>query len=145
MTKHLTAAEANVLDALLPDALTDEMRDVALCLYEALVLQTGRAGQVQPDAGWLVVLQRLAAQAVMQLQHLAREKGGRAIYLAKGVAVFLSARDRELCAAFRGNNYRELADRYGLTEMRVRQIIEAWRREQYARRQGCLPGLDMQD
>ena len=144
MTKHLTAAEAAVLDAVLPAALTDEMRDVALCLYEALVLQEAQAGQVQPDAGWLAVLQRLAAQASMQLLHLAREKGGRAIYLAKGVAVYLSARDRELCAAFRGNNYRELAGRYDLTEMRVRQIIEAWRREQYLRRQGCLPGLDMQ-
>ena len=64
------------------------------------------------------------------------------MYLAKGVAMHLSARDRELCAKFRGNNYRELAREYGLTEMRVRQIVDTWQRECFARRQGRLPGLD---
>ena len=32
-TKRMTAAEAAVLDAQLPAGLTEEMRDVALCLY----------------------------------------------------------------------------------------------------------------
>lgn len=142
MRKHLTAAEAAVLDAVLPAGLTDEMRDVALCLYEALALEDSRAGQQQPAGDWLADLQRLARMAALQLQHLAREKGGRAIYLAKGVAMYLSARDRQMCDRFTGNNYRQLAAEFDLTEMRVRQIVDAWQREQFTRRQGLLPGLD---
>ena len=56
--------------------------------------------------------------------------------------IVLSARDREMCARFRGNNYFALAREYGLTEMRVRQIVGAWQQEQFLRRQGQLPGLD---
>mgnify|MGYP002151237351 CR=1 FL=1 len=56
--------------------------------------------------------------------------------------VALTARDREMCARFRGNNYFALAREYGLTEMRVRQIVGAWQQEQFLRRQGQLPGLD---
>ena len=47
-----------------------------------------------------------------------------------------------MCAKFRGNNYFALAREYGLTEMRVRQIVGAWQQEQFLRRQGQLPGLD---
>ncbi|PAX17089.1 hypothetical protein CLI92_05960 [Vandammella animalimorsus] len=140
--KQPSAAEAGVLDAALPAGLTEEMRDVAYCLFEALVLDDARCGTAAPAGPWLAQLHSMARQALMQLQHLAREKGGRAIYLAKGMAVHLSARDRAMCAEFRGNNYRALADRYGLTEMRVRQIVDAWQREQFARRQGKLPGID---
>lgn len=139
-TKRMTAAEAAVLDAHLPAGLTDEMRDVALCLFEAMVLTDARAGQAQPDADWLQVLGYMARVAAMQLQHLAEQKGGRAIYLAKGVAVYLSARDQRMCAEFRGD-YDELATRYGLTPMRVRQIVGAWQLEQFRGRQSWLPGL----
>lgn len=139
--RRLSSAEAAVLDALLPPGLTEEMRDVAYCLFEALALQDARTGTVAPDDAWLFVLRSMAHAAVVQLQHLAREKGGQAIYLAKGVAAFLTARDREMCSKFRGDNYKRLASEYGLTEMRVRQIVDAWQREQFLRRQGRLPGL----
>ena len=46
-----------------------------------------------------------------------------------------------MCRKFRGD-YRVLALEFGLTEMRVRQIVDAWQREQYAQRQGRLLGLD---
>ena len=38
----LTAAEVQVLDAHLPAGLTDDMRDMALCLFEALVTLDSR-------------------------------------------------------------------------------------------------------
>lgn len=139
-TKHMTAAEAAVLDAQLPAGLTEDMRDVALCLFQAMAFTDARVGQERPDPGWLRVLGAMARVAVIQLQHLANEKGGRAIYLAKGVAVYLSARDRKMCEEFRGD-YEVLADKYDLTPMRVRQIVGAWQLEQFRRRQGCLPGL----
>ena len=117
--KRMTAAEAAVLDAQLPAGLTEEMKDVAFCLFEAM-----------------------ANVAVRQLQHLADKKGGKAIYLAKGLAVYLSARDLAMCAEFRGNNYDVLAKKYDLTEMRVRQIVSAWQLERLRSLQGTLPGLE---
>ena len=140
-TKRMTAAEAAVLDAQLPAGLTEEMRDVALCLFQAMAFTDARVGQDRPDPAWLQVLGAMARVAVIQLQHLANEKGGRAIYLAKGVAVHQSARDRKMCEEFRGD-YEVLADKYDLTPMRVRQIVGAWQDEQFRRRQGRLPGLD---
>lgn len=137
----MTAAEAAVLEAQLPEALTPDMQDVALCLFEALVLADRRAGSDAPAGAWAAQLGLWAGQVRAQLQHLMQERGGQSLYLAKGVAIHFSERDRELCAAFRGNNYRELARRYDLTEMRVRQIVDAWQRERFARRQGSL-GLD---
>ncbi len=142
-TRHMSSAEAAVLDERLPAGLTPDMRLVATCLYEALVLEDERAGCAAPSGDWLAKLQEWAGQACMQLQHLADQIGGRATYLAKGVAVHLSARDREMCGRFRGNNYRQLATDYGLTEMRVRQIVDAWQRERFERQQHCLPGLDV--
>lgn len=136
----MTAAEVAVLECQLPPGLTPDMRDVALCLFEALLLEDERCGN-RPDGGWGQQLETWARQVLMQLQHLAAEKGGAAIYLAKGVAVHLSARDREMCAKFRGD-YKVLAREYDLTEMRVRQIVDAWQREQFLRRQAMLPGLD---
>jgi hypothetical protein len=138
--RSVTAAELAVLENMLPDGLTPDMCGVAQCLFEAVVLQDERAGHVSPAGAWLAQLQAWARQALMQLQHLCSEMGGAAIYLAKGVAVHLSARDRLMCAEFRGD-YKALARKNGLTEMRVRQIVDAWQREQFARRQGNL-GLD---
>lgn len=137
----MSAPEAAVLEAELPDGLTPDMRDVALCLFEALVLMDARAGQACPVGEWLTQLRTWSVQVCAQLQHLANEKGGRALYLAKGVAVRLSVRDRQMCERFRGNNYRELAAEFGLTEMRVRQIVDAWQRSRYLARQQGLPGL----
>ena len=141
MRRKMSMVESNVLEAVLPQGLTDEMRDVAFCLYEALVINEERCGK-DADSKWLEQLKGWSTQVLMQLQHLANEKGGQAIYLAKGVAVHLSARDREMCMKFKGNNYRELSKEYDLTEMRVRQIVNIWQRNQYLSRQGRLPGLD---
>ena len=76
-----------------------------------------------------------------QLQNLCDEMGGAPLYLAKGVAVHLSARDRRMCEEFRGD-YKVLAKKYGLTEMRVRQIVSAWQLERFRSLQGTLPGLE---
>ena len=49
----------------------------------------------------------------------------------------MDARDRAMWDEFRGD-YRAMAQKYGITEMRARQIIDAARREELARRQGRL-------
>lgn len=145
MSKHMSDAEAQVLEASLPDGLTDPMRELALCLYRALVEHDARAGATAPSGEWQRALIATAAAVVRQLEVVAEHIGGGAIYIAKGVLVRLSARDREMCAKFRGNNYTQLAREYDLTEMRIRQIVGAWMAEERARRQGNLPGFDADD
>jgi hypothetical protein len=135
----MTAAELAVLEQALPEGLTGPMADAAGCLFAALVLADERCGTKAPEGEWLAQLQAWASMCLMQLSHLAQEMGGASFYLAKGVAVFMSARDRAMCAEFRGNNYKALARKYGLTDVRVRSIVDAWQKENYAKRQGQLP------
>lgn len=138
---RITQAELAVLEGMLPEGLTPDMRDVALILFEAVVMADTRCGQAAPQGDWLAQLQVWAHMVLMQLQHLANEKGGVAVYLAKGITAHLSARDRMMCTEFRGD-YKVLARKYNLTEVRVRQIVDAWQRAQYLGRQQGLPGLD---
>jgi hypothetical protein len=138
----LTAAEATVLDGMLPPGLTEDMQQIAYYLFEALAMEDERAGQSAPSTDWLAHLKGLARTALLQLDHLARNKGGHTFYMGKGLVATLTARDREMCAKFRGDNYDELAAEHGLTIMRVRQIVGAWQRERFLMRQGILPGLE---
>ncbi len=138
---HITESELQVLEAMLPEGLTPDIRCVAFCLFEAPVLADPRCGQHPTQNEWGDQLTAWASLALMQLQHLANEKGGVVMYLAKGVTAHLSARDRKMCAEFRGD-YKLLARKYNLTEMRVRQIVDAWQRAQFLGRQQGLPGLD---
>jgi Mor transcription activator family len=139
--RHVSAAELSVLEALLPPGLTPAMRDVAQCLFAPLVMTDARCGTPAPGPDWLGQLHAYAQTALMQLQYLAAQMGGEAIYLAKGIAVHLSVRDRKMCAEFRGE-YKLLGRKYGITEMRCRQIVDAWQRAEYLSRQSGLPGLD---
>lgn len=145
MNKALSANEAAVLQAHVPDGMTPDTAEVAWCLFEVIASADARSGTREPDGAWLAELDKMAALAMAQTLHLLRELGGRAIYLPKGVALRLNARDREMIGKFRGNNYLALAREYDLTEMRVRQIINAWRAERFAQRQGRLPGLGGSD
>jgi hypothetical protein len=138
---RITQAELTVLEAMLPEGLTPDMRDVAQCLFEAVVMADPRCGQSPAQDDWGLQLQIWAQMALMQLQHLANQKGGVAVYLAKGVTAHLSARDRKMCSEFRGD-YKLLARKYNLTEVRVRQIVDTWQRAQFLTRQQGLPGLD---
>jgi hypothetical protein len=138
---RITQEELTVLEAMLPDGLTPDMRDVGHCLFVALVLADPRCGMSPSQPEWGGQLQLWAHQALMQLQYLANQIGGAAIYMAKGITVHLSARDRKMCAEFRGD-YKVLARKYNLTEVRVRQIVDSFQRAQYLSRQQGLPGLE---
>lgn len=138
---RISQAELSVLESMLPEGLTPDMRDVAVCLFEAPVLADPRCGQSPDHEDWAAQLESWARLAMMQLQHLANEKGGMAMYLAKGVTAHLSARDRQMCTEFRGD-YKLLARKYNLTEMRVRQIVDSWQRTQFLKNQLEFPGLE---
>ena len=140
--RYMTAAELAVLESMLPEKMTADMRDVAVCMFEALVLLDVRCGQAAPGGDWLAQLQTWTTQVMAQMQHIANEVGGTAIYFAKGLAMHISTRDRELYAKFNGHNHRELSKAYNITETRVRQIIAAIERERFLARQNKLPGFD---
>ena len=142
--RPLTAAEAAVLEGLLPPGLTEPMRELALCLYTVLAQRDARCGQAEPAPDWRAALHAQAQLALEQLQYLAQHMGGGGFYLAKGVAAMWAARDEQMWREFSGRNYAELARRHGLTEMRVRQIVAEQRARDVQQRQGRLPGLDDQ-
>lgn len=143
--RYMSAPELAVLETALPEKMTEDMRAVAVCMFEAVVLMDGRCGQAAPAGEWLAQLQAWAVQVMAQMQHIAAEVGGTAIYFAKGLAMHISTRDRELYARFNGHNHRELAKLYDITETRVRQIIAAIERERFLQRQGKLAGFDDDD
>jgi len=60
------------------------------------------------------------------------EIGGGQHYLPRGITYQLSQRDKEIFAAFNGTNYNALSQQYGLSSVRVRDIIK---RGQQAARQ----------
>jgi Mor family transcriptional regulator len=110
--------------ALLDPAYPDNLRMVAELLYVQLVEDEGIAD--------------MALLALRQTERLCAELGGMNFYMNKGLRYRASLRDREMFARFNGRNYDELARAYGLTPMRVRQIIAAMLAEETARRQGKL-------
>jgi Mor family transcriptional regulator len=123
--KHL-----GVLHEALPDGLHATLVDMAEQMYLALV----------EDAEAVQVLgrERLAAIVVEQVDRVALRCGGGQFYLPKGLALKLSQRDREIFERFNGRNKRELAREFGVTEMRIDQIVAAVRRAEFERRQGKI-------
>jgi Mor family transcriptional regulator len=81
----------------------------------------------------------IAAEVAMSVaEHVRKNIGGVATYIPRGINYELTLRDREVWAGFKGDNYHELARKYDLTEMRVRQIVTQAARIEKARRQQNL-------
>lgn len=92
---------------------------------------------------WLTTSLKLdhqpAAEAALSIAEAARKQlGGGHQYIPKGRDFDLSRRDRRIYGKFKGDNYTQLAREFGLTEMRIRQIVERCRAADIARRQGTL-------
>ncbi len=76
------------------------------------------------------------------IHRLGKEFGGDQFYLARDMAFPLQERDMEIFRRFNGTNYDHLAREFGLSVMRVRQIVEFVRAAEVAKRQSELPGLE---
>lgn len=61
--------------------------------------------------------------AIRVVYQLATELGGDAVYVPKGTKPSIEARNAEMLAAFTGDNVNELARKYRVTPMRLRQIL----------------------
>lgn len=131
--KHLpTEQDLAPLTAVLDPSTPATVREIAENLFVVLV----SSEPVKPVAARALVLAQLA-QA--QVERLCANMGGMNWYLNKGVILKLSKRNREMCAKFRGD-YKVLARAYDLTEQQVRNIVDAWQHEEFARRQSALFG-----
>jgi Mor family transcriptional regulator len=122
------------LHALLDPAYPENLRMVAEWLFVQLV-EDEEITEIPMSPTRLT---ELALLALRQTERLSAEIGGMNFYLNKGVRYRASLRDREMFERFNGRNYDELARTYGLTPMRVRQIIGAMMVDEVARRQGKL-------
>lgn len=78
------------------------------------------------------------AKALSITNAIRREVGGQQLYVSKGLEYDLSLRDEEIYAAFRGNNYDDLARRFSLTTVQIRNIVRKGQLRDQARRQNKL-------
>ena len=124
-TEDLSAV-AQIMDPSYPDGLRE--------VTELLFLELVQAEPSTPDQARSIALAQLALR---QTERLSVELGGTNFYMHKATSYRLSPRNRQMCAEFRGD-YKLLARKYKLTEQQVRNIVDAWQREQFARRQGSL-------
>ena len=118
------------LNAQLHDGMHPTHREMA----EEMYLHVAEDDEVVGALG----LDRLAELVVGQVDRVAQKIGGCGFYMPRGIGARLSARDREIAAAWRGNNGHILARQYKVSEMRIGQILKKWRQEQFALKQGKL-------
>lgn len=78
------------------------------------------------------------AKALSITNAIRREVGGQQLYVSKGLEYDLSVRDEEIYSAFRGNNYDDLARRFNLTTVQIRNIVRKGQLRDQARRQNKL-------
>ena len=82
--------------------------------------------------------QRLAKLTVAVMNRLSRELGGDSYYITKTNAMELTERNWAMFKEFKGNNYKELSKKYGMTNAHTRKIINACQRKVYSERQMSL-------
>jgi Mor family transcriptional regulator len=117
-------AEALILDADYPEILADIAREVHRQLME------------DPRAN--LPYQVAAEVAFSVAEHVRKNIGGAQPYIPKGFIFEVRQRDREIYDDFKGDNYAELARKYGKTEMRIRQIVQYVGQIERAKRQQNL-------
>lgn len=128
----MSANNEHPIDRYVGDRYPEVLRTMAVELYVQLTSTPALAAVLPANDAALMAFR--VTEAVRQTH------SGMSFYIGKGVQYECSARDREIYSRFNGMNYVELARQYDLTEMRVRQIINACREEDRRRRQGDLFG-----
>lgn len=126
------------LEALFAPTFPQTLRDLATSLFMELL---DRSADLPVHPGRK---RRLAGLALALANRLSRDFGGNGLYINRAVSHHLTARNWEMFALYDNQRwtYKSLGIKYGLSEVQVRNIIQACTDEEVARRQGRLPGLD---
>jgi Mor family transcriptional regulator len=77
-------------------------------------------------------------RAFSMVEALRHGVGGGALYIPRGLNYELSLRDMEIWGKFKGDNIAELATKYELSQMQVRNILSVARARETAKRQANL-------
>lgn len=81
---------------------------------------------------------RCAQLAFEITEQLRRQFSGSQFYFPKGNSYVVNMRAQEIYDDFTGNNHAELVRKYGLSEVRIRQIIEQVKKIRFEQSQGRL-------
>lgn len=81
---------------------------------------------------------RIAKWSIDTANRISCDLGGASYYICKYHRVDLNARNWEMYAEFKGNNYRSLSRKYNLTATQVRNIVNACREIKFLERQMSL-------
>lgn len=127
--QHLTPAEIAPLDAMAGPGFPAMWYDMASSMYAWLV-DAPVAGLSNPDK---------AALSILLTMQIADAMGGEMHYLPKGRSWRGQALADYVVAAFSGRNHCELAAETGVSESRIRQILDAERVRRMAQRHGKPP------
>jgi len=118
MSSHL------ILDDAYPEVLADIAREIHRQLME-----DPRTKLPHPVA---------AEMALSVAEHVRKNIGGVNVYIPRGHVYEATQREQQIYAEFKGDNYHQLARKWQLTEMRIRQIIEKVGQIERAKRQRSL-------
>jgi Mor family transcriptional regulator len=80
------------------------------------------------------------AKAFQMAEAIRKELGGGAIYLPRGHGYELSLREQQIWGEFTGNNIPELATKYKLSQMQIRNILAKAKARDTMKRQPKLFG-----
>lgn len=85
--------------------------------------------QIGASIGKALVDHKVAEEAATNIsvsvtQELRMLMGGQTVYFPKAITAIKEKRDKEIFWEFDGCNYQALAMKHGVSEMRIRQIIE---------------------
>lgn len=110
-----------------PENYPEQLEQIGQILYRELL----DLGLTESDAN---------AKAFKMVEALRSAVGGGAIYFPIGMHYELSIRDQEIWDQFKGNNIAQLASKYKLSQMQIRNILTAARTRDIAKRQTNLFG-----
>lgn len=133
MAHTVTSDEIMVLEKMFRVDYPETMRDIARCAFQVLM---GEHRNSVPNPRRF---SRLAALAIKIANRISEDMGGGNLYIHKAVSMQISDRNWEMYRKFNGHNYRDLARLYKLTEVQVRNIINACAEHEYRTRQLALP------
>lgn len=129
MAKSVTSDEMLVLEKMFRIDYPETMRDIARCAYQTLM---GEHRNSVPNPRRYA---RLAALAIKVANRVSEDMGGGNLYIHKSVTMQLNDRNWEMYRKFNGHNHRSLARSYKLTEVQVRNILNACAEHEYRTRQ----------
>jgi Mor family transcriptional regulator len=110
----LSSEQAAALDAMFDCRSPEALNEIALNNYS--MLRSLEAFNRIPN-------EQIMQISIMLVFQLLRNMGGGSIYLPNGFGIRGRERDAQIAKEFNGDNVRTLAKKYGVTEMRVRQIL----------------------